>query len=341
MSGLTGYTVGGQDLSAIFQPIGTLTPVSATGYTVEGKDLSYIFAGVSSGTQISYDTGFKVNNSNYPNIDLRQIFAPYNSLPFSTTGSAKYTYTGGYYTIIFTESGTITFTSPTGNILNTKILAVGGGGGGGGGGGEAWQYDIDTGTGTSPGAGGGGGGIGFLNKTISNNIYTITVGTGGAGLNGSNKGLNGGTSRFIQNTTNYLTATGGGGGGAFYSQTGGGAGGTSTSEFAYTSYNGGKGANASANGTNGSPTNPLMPISVYGTNYYFSGAGAGGTYLIPLGGGAGNAGNGGIALVSSTATGMSAVSNSYGSGGGGGSDSLPGFYGGNGAQGVVIIKFPY
>jgi len=332
----TFYTAGGQDLSGIFQPLGSLTQALATGYKIpDGRDLNLVFASISSGTQIGYDTGFKANNGNYINSDLRLVFAAYNSIPFTTTGSPSYTYTSGYYTITFINSGTINFTS---QILNTKLLVVGGGGGGGGGGGNLNQPN------NNGGGGGGGGGIGYLNTTMNNAIqYTITVGTGGGAGNGHNGGGPGINSSFIQNSTNYLTSTGGGAGQGISTGSGGGAGGTSTSAsaFTYTPYNGGAGGSV---GYIGNPTVPLMPIIINSTNYYYSGGGAGGVggIIVPLlGGGAGSNGTGGSLQASVDVNGINAVS--YGSGGGGaaGNSGTINSLGGTGAKGVVIIVFQY
>ena len=332
MSGLTGYIVGGQDLSGIFQPL-VLTPALATNYKISsGLDLNLIFNPLGSGPQINYDTGFNVNNVNYTNTDLRLIFAAY--VPFTTTGTSSYIYSGGYYTITFTGNGTINFTSLISNTAG--ILVVGGGGGGGGGGGFSGQ------PGNNGGAGGGGGGIGYLTTSVNINSYTINVGSGGFGGSGHNSGGPGTPSSFVEGVTNYLTATGGGAGMGIGNGITGGAGGTATGLAGFITYNGGNGGNTSSSGNNGNPTSPLMPINVYGTNYSFSGGGAGGVNTAPLlGGGAGFSGSGGIALASTTVNGITGVS--YGSGGGGasGNSVTINSSGGVGAEGVVIIKFQY
>ena len=71
----TFYTVGGVDLSNIFQPLslGTQYP-NPTSYTIpSGADLNTIFANISSGSSIGYNTNYTVNG-----VDLSLIFAAYN-----------------------------------------------------------------------------------------------------------------------------------------------------------------------------------------------------------------------------------------------------------------------
>lgn len=252
------------------------------------------------------------------------------------TGKYTATYVNGIVTILFDTPGTNTLQLTCNSINNCNLICVGGGGGGGGGGGYSGQSN------NNGGGGGGGGGIGYLNTTIGIGLYTITVGSGGYNGGGHNSGSSGTESSFKQNTINYLTGTGGEYGHGISSGSVGGAGGIATSAFVYTSYNGGNGAGVSNSGINGLPTSPVMPITINGINYYFSGGGAGGNNTSPLfGGGAGSNGNGGIAKASSTVNGINAVS--YGSGGGGasGTSGIINALGGLGAQGIVIIQFAY
>jgi len=102
----------------------------------------------------------------------------------------------GYIYHTFTSSGTFTVTSGTKTV---EYLIVAGGGGGGGSGPSGNRYG---------GAGGGAGGL--LNSTtiVSSGSYSIQVGSGGPGSNGTTNGTNGNPSYF-----GPIVATGGGGGG--------------------------------------------------------------------------------------------------------------------------------
>ncbi len=105
---------------------------------------------------------------------------------------------GGRIGEIYTATGSVTFTPPTG-VTQVDYLVVGGGGGGG----------SSTFFSTAGSGGGGAGGVveGTLNVNDSTN-YTITVGAGGAaGPNGNNSGSNGNDSVF-----GSITGIGGGGG---------------------------------------------------------------------------------------------------------------------------------
>ena len=78
----TFYTVGGVDLSNIFQPYTSGTQASATGYKIlGGADFNTIFAPYTSGTPASA-TGYKVGGN-----DLNSIFAKYNLSTWSALGS--------------------------------------------------------------------------------------------------------------------------------------------------------------------------------------------------------------------------------------------------------------
>ena len=87
----TFYTVGGVDLSNIFQHYTSGSQAPTTGYKIpNGADLNTIFEAYTSGAQASA-TGYKVGLS-----DLNLIFAP--SVPFTTTGTSQYV--SGYYIIL-------------------------------------------------------------------------------------------------------------------------------------------------------------------------------------------------------------------------------------------------
>ena len=261
-----------------------------------------------------------------------------NNIPFSITGGGSFVITNGIYTVTFISNGTITFYCSK----NINVIAVGGGGGGGGG------SNAESGSITkSGGGGGGGGGIGILNLfTITQGmIYDIIIGTGGKGGKGKNQGAKGTDSLFKDITTNYLKSLGGGGGTGQFAGISGGAGGNASSTLSIISYNGGNGGNGFGNisPTSGYNTTPVMPIGPLpnGSTYSFSGGGGGGIYTTTYRGGlAGLNGIGGLLGGNSVTTGQSATS--YGSGGGGSGcpETLETVdFGGNGANGIVIIYF--
>ena len=250
---------------------------------------------------------------------------------------------------------------------SASLLVVGGGGGGA------------TGAPGGPRrSGGGGGGAGVYSGSLSiipNVTYNITVGTAGigGGIVSASNGTNGQTSSFVgfdDNDTNPLTITTTGGfGGQFGNGTVGGVGGnsgTSTINGLLISSSriggaggeleggGGGGASIIQNGLPGSSQSggngglaiyaPLLP----NPDYTVGGGGGGGasTPTNPAGvpnpqsdprsGGAGGGTGGGTGIQS----GQNAAS--FGGGGGGGASANPpgGFgAGGDGSNGVVIIRY--
>ena len=327
----TFYTVGGVDLSNIFQsydPSGN--KATATGYTVTGYgDLNNIFTRYTSGAQASA-TGYKVGLS-----DLNLIFAP---LIFTTTGGSIVTYTNSTYVITFTTNGTMKFIS---NVLiptTVNYLFVGGGAGGGSG----------------NGGGGGGGGAGGQVKYFTNVFgstptttltFTVAVapplvagtpadgnpticsGTGITTITASG-GLKGG------NTTTGTGAVGGVG------SSGGGNGGTGGD------YNSSAGTQGTAGSTGSSHT-------INGITYWFGGGGAGGNNStgspaggLGGGGGSGGAGNGNNAV--NPYTGPNGISQTftsagYNNSGGGGSGCNGDRVNLNraGSSGIVVVWFSY
>jgi len=145
---------------------------------------------------------------------------------FLASGNAAKTTTGGTQ-IIDGDYAAHTFTT-TGQFIpaftsTVEVLIVGGGGGGGGQGGN----------GTS--GGGGAGGLAYINNVpvVLDNVYSITVGSGGSGEtspypSGSPNKTSGEPSTFIGGTaTSNVTVSGGGHGGSlnWYAAVAGGSGG--------------------------------------------------------------------------------------------------------------------
>jgi len=347
----TNYTVGGLDLSAIFQPLSQGSAIGYdTNYAVSGYgDLRNIFAAYTGapGTQAPL-TGYNVNGQ-----DLNAIFAK-TPLYVITGTLTSAVYTFGIYTgIVFTAgSGNITFFID----IATTLIAVGGGGGG-----NMQTLDFFT---VSSGTGGGGGGTAYIpNSNLNNNVpYNISVGSGGLPGAGQQPGSNGVGSSF-----ETFTGGGGGGGGVFigltrYSgnggatntgtpsaNTGGGGGGGSAGYNVAAGVGGNNGAtfqgntgSASNGGTSFNNGDPIYLPFISGSARLYPGN-AGGCGLssaeLPNTGGLAGSTIGGLRGGAPSINGESGVSSIstgvFGAGGGGGGNFTGA--GGSGGSGVVII----
>ena len=221
-----------------------------------------------------------------------------------------------------------------------EYLVVGGGGAGG--------------YGNSNEGGGGGGAGGYLTGTLSSTsgiTYTITVGAGGTGVNNTNSpGGNGGSSSIAGQGITTVTALGGGGGGgcgtsgATGASGGGGSGCGSdrpgASGTAGQGNSGGKGrwinnSPGQGNGGGGGGASSAGARGQDRTQGTLGGGGAGtssdisGSSVIYAAGGDGGPGGPGRTFAASNETGNT------GNGGDGGTNRI----GGNGANGIVIIRY--
>lgn len=251
--------------------------------------------------------------------------------------------------------------SPTSTSLYYLIIGGGGAGGGSfrGGGGGAGAYltnwnDENQGGGQSSGF--------AINLSPGDNVYNLKVGTGGVGAPGADGGY-GNDSIF-----GSFTAPGGGGG-AYYQQdsspSNGSSGGASSplasagtsGTYGYPggdggdSQQGGGGGGAGGAGNPGSPDNPApatagdgglaLASTITGSSVLRAGGGGGGSYgtgnnfAVGGGGGAGD----GIFGASPYLDGNPYTIQNTGSGGGGASGDGTGT-GGDGADGVVILRYP-
>jgi len=188
-----------------------------------------------------------------------------------------------------------------------KVLVVGGGGGGGslGGGGGAGEYYYDP------------------SHTVTEQAYSITVGSGGAGraLNNNTAGGNGGNSVF-----DTITAHGGGGGGGNNQDGSSGGSGGGSGPVATGSSGGTSTAAGSGLGNRGGGCTLPSRVACGGGGSASAGANNAGSDLEAAGS---NGGNG-------TANSISGASVTYAGGGGGGGMSGSGgtnFSGGSGGTG--------
>jgi hypothetical protein len=233
------------------------------------------------------------------------------------------------------------------------LVVAGGGSGGGdiGGGGGAGGLR------TSYGPTSGGGASAESNITLAAGTYTITVGSGGAGVGSDTNGNNGVNSSISATGLTTITSIGGGGGSKYEvnGSSGGsgggggrrtGAGGAGTSGQGYdggagtyytTDGSGGGGGGAAgtgaSNASGGSNGGSSLSVTITSSLIAYAGGGGGGSGSGGTGGSGGgaNAGDGG----GNGSNGTAALANT-GSGGGGGANA--GGNGGAGGSGVAILR---
>ena len=266
----------------------------------------------------------------------------------------------GYRVHTFLADGTFTL---YGTGLVDFIIIAGGGGGGG-------SYE--------GGGGGAGGVIRTLNSMQVAGSYSVTIGAGGTGMvGGVSSGTNGGDSYIERNGIKWATAKGGGrgaghapstsagnggsGGGGTHTQvtagtgisstgtntqTWGNSGGTGTNSWLFGAGGGGAGQTGSnaAVDRSGEGGNGIGGSSFRwwdaGTSAQYAGGGGGGARTGWARTGKYGGGNGGSNANGSNATFSTTVPyNGKGSGGGGGATSSGGGIGGNGADGMVVIRY--
>lgn len=352
-------------------PVTQTLPIAAVGpvrWTISGAPTGvYLDSMQSTGCSIivpagTYTAGTYACTLTAFNVDNNSSTASVNIIvQLETTGGSISYATPGYRTHFFLTPGVDTF-----NVIgqgNAEILIVGGGGGGGGG------YQ---------GGGGGGGGIVYsASKAVSTGSFSVCVGQGGVGAKYSaasqGRAVNGGES-YVAGLGLAIAVGGGGGAGeggvpgyyAFAALAGGSGGGGShaggigggaatsgqgttggTGISAANNYIGGGGGGAGAVGGNASTGvagagGNGVAYSITGSSKTYSGGGGGS--LRPVsgvypsgGGGSGGTGGGGAG----TGAGNGIYATYYGGGGGAGSNAggSAGF-GGNGHQGIVIIRVP-
>lgn len=259
--------------------------------------------------------------------------APSASSTSNMTIGGTMSFVDGYRIHTFNSSATLTNTNST----NVEILIVAGGGGGA----------------AMTGGGGGAGGLIYNSSyAVTAQDYSVTVGLGGSGQVGTanpGNGSDGQNSIFDSliaiggggaGTNSGVGRSGGSGGGAGHNNTPGGVGtsgqGNNGSGGITTAPNYGAGGGGGAGAVGGTPTNYAggnggigLAYSISGTSQYYAGGGGGGTYM---GGtyGLGGSGGGGNAPAGN------AIPNT---GGGGGGQINNQANAGNGASGIIIIRY--
>jgi hypothetical protein len=218
---------------------------------------------------------------------------------YAANCSPEITTNGSRTVVAFKTIGTCTWSTPAG-ATDFKGLIVAGGGGGG--------ADL-------AGGGGGGGYVEFETLTATSDVFTVTVGDGGAGSPDNATNSSNGGSSSISGTGINLIARGGAGGATLYA--GGRPAGTNGGSGGGQAGFSGSSSTAS-NGTQTSQSQTPSLSTIGGQQFGFNGS-AGGINWYP-GGGGGAGGNG----AHTPATGGSGRANSilgtsfFWAGGGGG-----------------------
>lgn len=341
----TGFASTNDDtnVTLTWNAVATVNPVAQ--YEVQ-QSTSATFAsdvntvGTTSNTTIQHtptkgvDNYYRIRSTNSAgNSSYASIIGPVHIVDgtITVTGSPAFSQLGGWNYYKWSGNGTVEITG-----YQVEVLVVGGGGGGG----------------SSNAGGGAGGGVIYTGLiTPPSGSQNIVVGTGGAGHSGGGVGgvgTNGNNSSIFG-----MIAGGGGAGGGNYlagnaGNNGGGAGGGA-------SDGGGGGGNG---GTSGSITGTYSPAYAGGARYG-GGAGAGGAGVSGGPNASGSAGGAGVSVSGFSQFGDSGIFANgqrgfYGtSSSTGGNDSTDGtgdggqgqgskyYAGGDGGDGVVIIRFQY
>ncbi|MBM3669667.1 MAG: hypothetical protein FJW97_06600, partial [Actinobacteria bacterium] len=288
------------------------------------------------------------------------VIVSYNTAAAATCIPEESQYTAGgtaYKVVAFKNTGSCTWTVPSGVTTVDAVLVAGGGGGGGS-------------------IGGGGGAGEFVSRSAvavtAGSAQTIVVGAGGSPGQANGSGGNGGNSSALSTTVKgggggatlqYAAAVGGSGGGglscgysaslatgagtstlASGSVNNGGSGSTVGSQNCVAGGGGGAGGSGgNSSGQSGGAGGAGVSNSITGAAVLYSGGGGGGingdNAALSSGtagaGGSGIGGAGGGKYPSTNLNGNAAVANT-GSGGGGASNAA---YGGAGGSGIVILRY--
>jgi hypothetical protein len=240
----------------VFQ--GALTGVAITGATVDSTTTLL---------------GSTINQASVTQPVIQGGTATSTLTVLNNAGGQVLSYSQNTVTTTYSTAGSFLWTCPTG-VTQLNVMCWGGGSGGGGGN-------------QSQGGETGGGGE-FAQEpaltVVPGNVYTVTVGTGGAGAVTGFNGLSGGASGFGTGSAALVSASGG-----FAGANGlGGSGGSGSENSIH--YNGGGGAGASGNngGSGGGSSAGTAATGISGNGSTGGSGGAGGT--APGGGGSGGAG---------------------------------------------------
>jgi hypothetical protein len=340
----------------------TLTAVANRGYwinTTSNACTITLPASASVGDQLVFSDFARTWGTNAVTINQNSLnFQGYSSPNpiYNTEGqSVSIVYSGATQGWIPTTDDAVTY--ETSQPYSVDFLVIAGGGGGGG----------------ARAGGGGAGGYRTSTQNVSGGtVYTITVGDGGALVNGYIIGISGSNSSISGSGLTTITSAGGGaggssgipstaglsggsGGGSVNGGTPAGSGNTPSTSPSQgnnggtgadaPNYGAGGGGGAGAVGVNGTTSaggngGAGTASSITGSSVTRAGGGGGGSYNAG-GAGAGGTGGGGAGATQSV-NGVSGTANT-GGGGGGGNETAPGpvfTNSGAGGKGVVILSVP-
>ena len=339
----------------------TLTAVAGNGYWIDttlNACTITLPASASVGDQLIFTDYARNWGTNAITINQNSLnFQGYSSPnpEYNTNGqSVSIVYSGATKGWIPTVDDDVTLETPQNPEIEYLVVAGGGGGGwsnagGGGAGGYLTNYGGST-----------------IQLTVGE-VYTVTVGSGGAGKSApaAGRGTSGSNSVLSGTGITTITAIGGGGGGrgsgtvGFVGLDGGSGGGGGYESDGGTGtvsqgndggngagnvapeYGAGGGGGAGAVGANGTSTNGGnggvgLSNSITGSATFYAGGGGGSAN--DTNGSAGTGGNGGGGAGSSSLSGTSGTANT--GGGGGGTHASPGTTAGSGGSGIVILRLP-
>lgn len=256
---------------------------------------------------------------------------------FTLSSNATSKKINGYgYLLTFTNTTNTASVTFNIDIPTVNMLAVGGGGGG------YYGKSATNSANNFVGSGGGGGGSYLLTTNIkSNDICTVTVGTGGKGQTTSVNVSNGGNTIITNNGIDILVCSGGGEGNKTADSIAG-------NVLIPSGKNGSGGAGGYKKDGGSSILTFSIPITLNLSNKYGGGGAGGSSGANGIGGKAGNFGIGGNYNDSNyKAVKIGQPADNFGSGGGGGANNgtvtLGSYYfnGGNGYQGVAYMFFAW
>ena len=361
------WSTGAGSIATIYDSGRSSISLSVSATDPDGGSVTYSLQSGSVPSGLTFNSnGTITGNANSVGSDTISTFTVRASDSVGNTADRSFSITvKSPVTNSFTNTGSSTFSVPTG-VSSVEVLVIGGGGAGGG----ATGFE----------AGGGGGAGGFVSHpsfpVTPGGTVAVNVGTGGSGLtnqpNNPQPGsgfapANGGPSTF-----GSLTALGGGhGGGQYYNGIPGGSGGgeggngygspgpgtqpgqsnpgasqygnpggASTPGLNANSAGaagGGAGGGGSPAGSTGGPGGSGRASSISGSPVTYAGGGGGAGNQNGSGGGSGGPGGGGNG--SSSYSGSSGSGTTNRGGGGGGGCGPVGSPTGNGGPGIVIVKY--
>jgi len=321
------------DLSPLVPTYLTSIPVDP-----QGSTLSFINNFIPKVYATTNGTGYKVMKDTDNKIVLSAsqaelgVMIRIGTVPECTATGGTKTTSGNYCIHKFTTIGNDTFVIPSGSLTVDVLVVAGGGGGamsnrGGGGGAGGVLYSSNLSASSSNTIIVGGGGVAETQGSNSSAFSLLAIG-GGSGARG-NGGSGGGSYSGLGVHGLGTSGQGNNGGDGIVTYIawpggGGGAGATGANGISGTAGNGGIGLEYSQ----------FASVGGFPVGWFCGGGGSGSDSRYSTIAGTGGAGGGGNG--NSTGNGSPGVANT---GGGGGGAAAPGYVGGAGGSGIVIVRY--